>query len=125
MNFKAESIFPGHKGITKDMVDVAMGIEQPYRFEATPGNKVLQFLALASVKATGINDDTITGRCFDDIGIFLKRIECKTVDLKIHVAKIGQMTEVFASTVCEIETVLSDVPCGPSVEMLVSDVTRV
>jgi hypothetical protein len=70
-----QSVGIGHKGIAKNVIEMAMGIEQPHRPQLQPGDAARQLLTLPATATARINNHTLPGFIVHDIGIFRKFVE--------------------------------------------------
>lgn len=68
------------KGITHDVVDMAMGIDNCQRFPSLVVYICLKFCFFMSVGTTRIDNETLFSGA-DHIGVFLEWIECERMDL--------------------------------------------
>ena len=72
-----------HRDVTHDMVDMAMRIDSHQRLEAMAVDETEEFVFLACIRATRIDDDTFLGiLVIDNISVFRKGIEDKRFELE-------------------------------------------
>lgn len=82
VNFERQAVSVGYKSIAENVIEVAMGIKQPYGAQLTAGNFAGQFVAFAGVVAAGVNDDALAGVVEDQISVFREVVENQLNNLR-------------------------------------------
>jgi hypothetical protein len=82
VGFCRDIIFAADESHTGDMVDMAMSLQQPDRFQAVLLNETCDYRFFFRGIAPRINDGTFFGFIMKNIRVYLEGIKDKTTDLK-------------------------------------------
>lgn len=78
MSRHGDAVFPLDGGIAKDMVDVAVGVDDHQRLQPMAVDEAEELVLLVWGRAAGINDEALFGVVvINNVGVFGKRVENK------------------------------------------------
>ena len=89
MDFEFQLIGIGDEAIAKDVVEVAVGIDQTDGAQFVGADKIAQFARFLSGVTAGVDDNTFFSVVVEHIGVFLEGIASKSGN-KSHIFSVDK-----------------------------------